>query len=53
MPFARAPSERLAEAPLVHGSLSSIARLARAALVSSMPDDPSFVSGEQHEQEGP
>ncbi|MBB5442938.1 MULTISPECIES: hypothetical protein [unclassified Paraburkholderia] len=43
----------IAEAPLVHGSLSSIARLAHAALVGSMPADPAYVSGEQHEQEGP
>ena len=43
----------IAEAPLVHDSLSSIARLARAALVNSMRADPAYVSGEQHEQEGP
>lgn len=43
----------IAESPPAHDSLYSIARLARNALVGSMPADPSYVSGEQHEQEAP
>ncbi|SMG61312.1 hypothetical protein [Paraburkholderia susongensis] len=43
----------IAEAPLQHDSLRSIARLAEAALVGTVRADPDYVSGEQHEQEGP
>jgi hypothetical protein len=43
----------MAGSPPAHDPLSSIGRLARNALVGSMPTDPSYVSGEQHEQEVP
>jgi hypothetical protein len=43
----------IAGSPSAHDTLSSIARLARNAHIGSMPTDPSYVSGEQHEQEVP
>lgn len=43
----------IAELPLQHDSLRRISRFAEAALVGTKRADPSYVSGEPYDQEGP